>query len=1624
MRLLGALLVLATTFHVSTAGNNANPGTSAGAAKRNLANGMALLAAGDTLEIHAGTYSGGTDRIWAEDMTGNGASWVSPITITVTAGDTVTLNGNVQLIKFPGSQSKQYIIIAGSSTTSTPNFIIDGANHSTSFDEMVSIDQTHSHFRLVGLELKNAKAHMCLVYGDDILAIGCKMHDTNTNGNPAPNGNAWYGGGDYQYLQGCEIYNCSQGAIRFFDSTVGHTSTGCVATGNKIYNFGQAGAGAGFGVLLGGSGHKAINNIIIGGSGSNGPGVEVEFDSPSACEVYNNTIDDIDSFGIKVASDASGTIVRNNTVTNCSVNWSDAGSGTVQSDNNFTDNPLFVGGGDYHLQASSPLINAGVAVAVVAQDYAGSARPVGDYPDIGAYEFGGTPSVIVRQPIVAGSGSGLIYRQRWQSGEGSMMAGDYQESTTIGGGDGPDSVYAEHHSSEAVTVTLGTGPSSENALDRDTSLAEDYDSSGIALQDLPAREGGIGSTVTSAAGTKWWPASQGRMLVKSYWSTAAWDLQTAGNSRLGYYLMGATSSIFIGQGFNVSIDGTPGLTTPPTGVEIGLSASTFGDANYQDAGSAYATVTKARGATVGGIAIENAWQEFEIRWQVGTVTGSPITAVASDGYIRLYWNGELVIDLSNIDLVVNDGGDMQVDSTPAAFYAPIINHLRSAWIGYFGMFGPQTDLRIYSSTTAATIPTPPTPGSLIDNSAPCCTTAPPGTAVPGHVDPAITPIWYPSCTGGGQAASAADVTESEDWTLGGIPKHPDSWLTLAGPPSDSTASTTRWGMKPLSDRNRFVEGRLDDVGEIERGSSDKDGNYTPARLRIVQNDADASLRTLLADASERHWLNREARYDILSYEGRKADLTPRPLLQGRVVTTQPELERQGVIEIQDIVGSHYGPADPDRLIGLPIGDEHPSKPEGTKGKVYPIVFGEHSDQGSYDETGADVSKGTLPAIDCGDVFMQPLGAQFDTGLAPVIHQAIVNLIPGGDIQVTTYGMVAGVYGGIIGPPSTILGLNPDGNGAGGLQLAHTHRHVWLDAIGGADSFIVWMFRNPAFHPVTNPAGDTTVRYQEVTNVPTNPAFPPRSEAPATWTFYADFTSLTDGEQWGSQTTTAPRNLTAQVIGTPGTTRYIFAVSAITNLGETRPSDSVTVLNGPAVLTASNYIRLNWDPPAQNPDAVITYRVIRGTTDPPSNYLALLDTGSPIGSGLYGGGGSPGSPSVDLEYEDTGVDTEKPFNVSHSDAPADENTMAWMLCAIGAVDIHQIYGSNVDAAEGVEPRRVALDINAGDIIAPDSTDWPHENPYREIGGIRQTGFYARGTRLQHHRDGVVTFAWNGCGYQSSESPALLINQAYPMLLTLLNEFVEKTNGQGYRTGDFGPIEAFTDGTPKFWTTKFDAAQQATIDGMATPLGAIGKYYIGDEGKPLRDVLREFFTDFPGHLTTNHRGQMYPFVIDLTESSPPDGDVLRDRMEIIRLSDHRYAYDEVENQITVNSLYDHDAQEFRIKGTTFTSEASIIAHGGGKKGTFETAPKDCYWSCDSNSIAYRWVYHLSLYAYPPRYAIVVLGLAALERPNGDQVRFTHAKEGIGASGDLLTPGIVLATTVRVQPYEVEQTLRLLE
>ena len=142
------------------------------------------------------------------------------------------------------------------------------------------------------------------------------------------------------------------------------------------------------------------NSTIVDNSGDGIAGDEV----PLSGTMMNVTIAGNADRSIKITAD--GVSITNSILWNngnddiecsgdCTITYSDISSGGTTSNNNISANPLFVDAtnGDYRLQASSPVIDAGTAVGAPANDCEGILRD--HWPDMGAYEWTGTRSIFL-----------------------------------------------------------------------------------------------------------------------------------------------------------------------------------------------------------------------------------------------------------------------------------------------------------------------------------------------------------------------------------------------------------------------------------------------------------------------------------------------------------------------------------------------------------------------------------------------------------------------------------------------------------------------------------------------------------------------------------------------------------------------------------------------------------------------------------------------------------------------------------------------------------------------------------------------------------------------------------------------------------------------------------------------------------------------------------------------------------------------------------------------------------------------------------------------------------------------------------------------------------------------------
>jgi len=200
-------------------------------------------------------------------------------------------------------------------------------------------------------------------------------------------------------ISGCEIYSNtvkSPGTTPFANDQNNGIQIG-EGTGGKCYNNLVMNA-PGDGIIVLGLGDNLVFNNIILNAGDNGIFADSRYTPGPNFQFINNTIIAPVTDGIKLDSE---TIPMNTAINNVIIN---PGSGTaifkksnnvkLTSNNNYSNKDVttckFINynGGDFHLQASSPLIDAGADVSSLGInfDFYHALRPAGKAFDIGATE--------------------------------------------------------------------------------------------------------------------------------------------------------------------------------------------------------------------------------------------------------------------------------------------------------------------------------------------------------------------------------------------------------------------------------------------------------------------------------------------------------------------------------------------------------------------------------------------------------------------------------------------------------------------------------------------------------------------------------------------------------------------------------------------------------------------------------------------------------------------------------------------------------------------------------------------------------------------------------------------------------------------------------------------------------------------------------------------------------------------------------------------------------------------------------------------------------------------------------------------------------------------------------------
>lgn len=467
--------------------------------------------------------------------------------------------------------------------------------------------------------------------------------------------------------------------------------------------------------------------------------------------------------------------------------------------------------------------------------------------------------------------------------------------------------------------------------------------------------------------------------------------------------------------------------------------------------------------------------------------------------------------------------------------------------------------------------------------------------------------------------------------------------------------------------------------------------------------------------------------------------------------------------------------------------------------------------------------------------------------------------------------------------------------------------------------------------------------------------------------------------------TAPSNLQATVNGTPGTASNTWAVTALSNYGETT-AGTLTVTNCASSLSATNSVALSWTAVS----GAIEYRVYRN-----GKLVQRLNNGETFTS--------PETSWTD-EGAAAGAVAPPETNTAQIERTYDGQTVfGWgrLICKIGALaELHHLYAS--DLAAGASPRRVRVseDRYGSEFLVPGRGGWPHADPFIEINGIRMGVIYARGEALRQHRAGAVTIAWNGCGdEENGDGSGETITEAFLGLQHLLNEYGLKDGGVGYRTGSFGPLETYSNGVEKLKSSAFADAQAMTVEWI----GGRG-YQLAlaiTEPLTLREVLRRFAVTFSCYYgPVNHHGQFYPFLID-DSASTDVGRLYHERLNIAAAVDQKFEHDQVMTRIVGHYDWDTDAQKFRVTDQVFEDEAATKAY---KNTPRDRSQRQCYYTRDAATFTDSMSRHLVRYKVAPRFFSWRTDLTGLHDETGAQVRVTHYEGAGGPNGDVETPFVI--------------------
>jgi len=381
---------------ISSVGTSSAPGSDPGSYGTIGRAATCASAAGDIVNIKAGTYTSGNDRIGSSAIPASGTSTSNYTYIQGNPGGAVPQINLSNWLTFDeqSGTNRNYVVIQDVSVSGSGGadgggaelavegigILIQRVTITSSYNmNIASFTPTSASANNTGLTVQNSSLQGAGV-GD-----GC--------------GYALYSNAPNTTFQNNEVFGGKCGGLQIYSDE--YAVDNAVVRNNYFHDIAKATQvsvlNLCFGVAVNGANALVYNNIIDGAGcagGGAGDGISAGYRATNVLLAYNNTVVNWNGYGINYGlfattsgNEAKNNILLNNasgTIGNASANGSSITSTTNRTTGAVTDCQTSLS--DPHQIVASPCIDAGTTVAAVTDDYFGTARPQGSLYDIGPGE--------------------------------------------------------------------------------------------------------------------------------------------------------------------------------------------------------------------------------------------------------------------------------------------------------------------------------------------------------------------------------------------------------------------------------------------------------------------------------------------------------------------------------------------------------------------------------------------------------------------------------------------------------------------------------------------------------------------------------------------------------------------------------------------------------------------------------------------------------------------------------------------------------------------------------------------------------------------------------------------------------------------------------------------------------------------------------------------------------------------------------------------------------------------------------------------------------------------------------------------------------------------------------------